>query len=62
VSIYELETGRLKPLVPDFIAFVQWQRSELAKIEADERALADAYRNKKWWQFWIRPYPPGRAT
>jgi hypothetical protein len=62
VVIYELETGRLRSLVADFHAFVQWQSDELAKIEADERVMAEAYRNKKWWQFWIRPYPPGRAT
>ena len=62
VRIYELETGRLKPLVADLHAFVQWQWDQLAEIEADERAMADAYRNKKWWQFWIRPYPPRRAT
>jgi hypothetical protein len=62
VLICERETGRLKPLLPDFLSFVQWQRDELAEIEADERAMAAAYRGKKWWQFWIRPYPPGRAT
>jgi hypothetical protein len=62
VAAYQLETGRLRPLVGDFQAFMQWQWDELAKIEADEQVMAETYRNKKWWQFWIRPYPPGRAT
>jgi hypothetical protein len=62
VVVYELETGRLKPLVGDFRAFLRWQWDGLAEIGADEQAMAAAYRNKKWWQFWIRPYPPGRAT
>jgi len=62
VAVYELESGRLRPHAADFLAFVQRLWGDLAEIEADERALAEAYRNKKWWQFWIRPYPPGRAT
>ena len=43
----------------DLTSFIQMQREELDRIEADERALVEAYRNKRWWQFWIRP-PQGR--
>jgi hypothetical protein len=59
VLIYEMETGSLKPCAPDFTSFIQMQREELDRIEADERALAEAYRTKRWWQFWLRP-PQGR--
>jgi SMI1 / KNR4 family (SUKH-1) len=59
VLIHEMETGRLKPCAADFSSFIQMQREELERIEADERALAEAYRTKRWWQFWLRP-PQGR--
>jgi len=27
----------------------------MSTIEADERRRAEAYRNRKWWQFWNQP-------
>jgi len=62
VVAYDVETGKLEAQAPDFEAFARLLQDNLSSIGADERAMAEAYRNKKWWQFWIRPYPHRRAT
>jgi hypothetical protein len=54
VLAFNLESGKLEPHAPSFPAFVKLLHDELGLIEADERATAEAFRNKKWWQFWIR--------
>ena len=55
VLAFNLESGKLEPHAPSFPTFVKLLQDELALIEADERATAEAFRRKKWWQFWIRP-------
>jgi len=55
VVIFDLETGRTEPLASTFEAFLGKLHDDLAAIAADEQRMAEAYRNKKWWQFWIRP-------
>ena len=58
VFAYEKESGHLRALAPDFAAWLatiaEWQ----AEIERDATAMREAYARKRWWQFWIRPYPP----
>jgi len=53
VLAFSLESGKLEPHAPSFPAFVEFLRDEMGNIEGDERAMAEAARNKKWWQFWI---------
>jgi hypothetical protein len=55
VRVFELETGKFRPYASDFHEFIRLQAQALAEVEADERVLADRSRNKRWWQFWIRP-------
>ena len=55
VLAFNLESGKLEPHAPSFPAFVKLLHDELAFTEADERATHEAFRKKKWWQFWIRP-------
>ncbi|SRR6266496_2764708 len=55
VLVFDLESGKVEPHAPSFPAFVSLLRDEADTIEADERRRAVAYRNKKWWQFWIQP-------
>jgi hypothetical protein len=56
--VYELETGKLQSYAPDYDEFIRLQAQALDEVEASERALAAAYQNKRWWRFWMRPYPP----
>lgn len=57
VFAYELETGRLRALAPDFAAWLTTLRDWQAEIDRDAEAMREAYRHKRWWQFWIRRYP-----
>jgi hypothetical protein len=61
VLVFEIETGKTRPYVESFTAFLDEQWKDLRDLEEDERWMAQAYRDRKWWQFWIRPYPPRRA-
>ena len=54
VLAFDIESGQLEPHAPSFPAFVDLLRKEMQRIEDDERTRAEAYRNKKWWQFWIQ--------
>ena len=58
VFAYELETGRLRALAPDFAAWLTTLRDWQAEVDRDAEAMGEAYLRKRWWQFWIRRYPP----
>ena len=58
VLAYSYETDELEPYAASFPEFVERQRHEYHSIERDRQRMAEAYANKRWWQFWIRPYPP----
>ncbi len=55
VLVFSLESGKVAPHAPSFPAFLNLLRDEMSTIAADERRRAQAYRNRKWWQFWIQP-------
>ena len=58
VFAYELESGHLRALAPDFVAWLTTLRDWQAEIDQDAEAMREAYLRKRWWQFWIRRYPP----
>lgn len=62
VLAYSVETGDVESYAPSFQEFVERQRQEFRGIELDRQRMAEAYANKRWWQFWIRPYPPRGAA
>jgi hypothetical protein len=63
VMVYDHETGTvLGEEAPNLPSFVEKCRRDLEEIEADKRAMKARFRNKKWWEFWIRPYPSRDAT
>lgn len=62
VLAYSYETDDLEPYAGSFEEFVERQRQEFQAIELDRQHMAEAYANKRWWQFWVRPYPPGGAA
>jgi hypothetical protein len=62
VLVYALEADELMPYASSFQEFLERQHDEFRNIELDRQRMADAYANKRWWQFWIRPYPPGGAA
>jgi hypothetical protein len=55
VIVYELETGKLRPLARDFGAWLAqldlWQRD----VADDQAYLRRRYEQRRWWQFWIGP-------
>lgn len=58
VFAYELESGHLRALAPDFAAWLATLRDWQTEVDQNATAMREAYRHKRWWQFWIRPYPP----
>lgn len=52
VFVFELETGKHRPLAPTWTAFLDHIRATHAEIEADEEAMEQRKLNKKWWEFW----------
>ncbi len=52
VFVFELETGKHRPLVPTWTAFLNHIRAQHAEIAADEEAMRQRKLNKKWWEFW----------
>ena len=58
VLAYSYETDDLEPYASSFEEFVERQRHEFQDLELDRERMAEAYAKKRWWQFWIRPYPP----
>ena len=62
VLVADYKRGTVTELAPDLASGLATLRRELAAIEEDERALAARHRNKKWWQFWVRPYSSRPAT
>ena len=62
VLAYSYETDDVEPYASSFQEFLERQRREFRDIELDRQRMAEAYANKRWWQFWIRPYPPGGAA
>jgi hypothetical protein len=59
VVVYDIELGTFTELAPDLPTWLDTLRRELEAIAEDERRMAEAWGRKKWWQFWIRPHPPG---
>ena len=55
VVVFELETGKLRPLARDFDAWLAqldlWQRD----VADDQAYLRRRYEQRRWWQFWIGP-------
>jgi hypothetical protein len=62
VLVLSLESGELDTHSGSFDEFIEELADAYQEIEEDERRMNEAYRNKKWWQFWIRPYPPGNGS
>jgi hypothetical protein len=58
VLAYERESGHLRALAPNFAAWLTTLRDWQAEVDQDAEAMREAYRRKRWWQFWIRRYPP----
>ena len=58
VQEYSFETSQFTDRTADWSAWVAELRADEQELAADEEFMAAAYRNRKWWQFWIRPYPP----
>ena len=58
VLAYERESGHLRALAPNFAAWLTMLRDWQAEVDQDAEAMREAYRRKRWWQFWIRRYPP----
>ena len=52
VFVFELETGKHRPLFPTWAAFLDHIRAEHAEIAADEEAMRQRKLTKKWWEFW----------
>ena len=55
VLSYSYERNDVEPYASSFQEFVQRQRREFRDIELDRQRMAQAYANRRWWQFWIRP-------
>lgn len=62
VLAYSIETNGMEPFAASFHDFLERQRQDFERIELDRQRMTEAYRNKRWWQFWVRPYPPGGAA
>jgi len=54
VRLADHEVGDFEDIAPSFAAWLPMLWEELAEIEADQRAMAEAREHKRWWQFWIR--------
>jgi len=52
VFVFELETGKHRPLTPTWTAFFEHIQAAHAEIEADKKAMEQRKLNKKWWEFW----------
>ena len=57
VFTYEIESGCLRALAPDFAAWLTTLRDWQAEVDRDAEAMREAYLRKRWWQFWIRRPP-----
>jgi hypothetical protein len=58
VLAYERESGDVRPLAPDFAAWLQMLRDWQAELDQDAREMRAASERKRWWQFWIPRYRP----
>ena len=58
VLAYERESGDVRTLAPDFAAWLAMLRDWQAEMDHDAAEMRAAYARKRWWQFWIRRYPP----
>lgn len=57
VQEFSLETGQFTDRTADWSAWLAELAAEQRELAADQAAMSEAYRRKKWWQFWIRPVP-----
>jgi hypothetical protein len=55
VLVYELETGKLRPLAPDFDAWLTQLDAWHREVSDDQAYLKRRYEQRRWWQFWIGP-------
>ena len=62
VQEFSLETGRFTDHSSSWAAWLVDLADSERELAADEAFEHERYANKKWWQFWIRPYPPRAAT
>ena len=55
ILVHELETDKIRPLAPDFNAWMAqleaWQR----QVADDQAFMQRRYDQRRWWQFWIGP-------
>lgn len=58
ILVYAYESGTVVPRCANLAGWLADLRGELEAIAADEREMNARYHGKRWWQFWIRPYPP----
>jgi hypothetical protein len=55
VMVYELETGKLRPLARDFDAWLAQLEAWHREVADDQAYLQRRYKERRWWQFWIGP-------
>jgi hypothetical protein len=55
VIVYELETEKLRPLAPDFDAWLSQLDAWHREVADDQAYLRRRYEQRRWWQFWIGP-------
>ena len=55
VIVYELETEKLRPLAPDFDAWLVQLDAWHREVADDQAYLRRRYEKRRWWQFWIGP-------
>jgi hypothetical protein len=61
IQEFSFETKAFTDHAPTWAAWLDRLAETERELQADEAFEQERYRTRKWWQFWIRPYPP-RAT
>lgn len=57
VQALDFETGALTDRTADWDAWLAELAAEERDLEAAREEANAAYRARRWWQFWIRPWP-----
>lgn len=58
VLVYSHETGKIeREAAPDIDTYVTSVQQLVLEAEEDKRTMNERYQRKRWWEFWIRPYP-----
>ena len=56
VQSFSLETKTFELYASSFGAFVQRERDAFEELVKARERMNEAYANKRWWEFWIRPW------